>query len=154
MFVSASGHELCDLATDFDRYAIAEPRLTSGSWIHAGPPFAGAKADVVAEIPFRLPIVRTWFGTPTGRTTLLKYDPPNGLVYSLDAKHATGLLEAEFTRHDEGWSAHVSGWILPRRTMARLALLPVTGPLSQATNAAVLRGLLRAASFVRREDTR
>ena len=86
----ATAAELCALAVDFDTYRTLEPCLEQATWITAGPPRAGGRAEVVARIPFTVPLIQHVIGPTAGMATLERYDPPRGLTYTLTSSRAFG----------------------------------------------------------------
>lgn len=144
--VPTSGSALCALATDFDRYEQAEPRLRSGRWLDPSAPREGAQAEIVGEIPFTVPAVRRVIGHPRGIATLEQFAPPERLAYTLSTPRAHGCLIASFNDTADGCFVDVRGWIVPRHRLGQLALAPLAAVLGPLANQAVRRGLLRAAT--------
>lgn len=140
----ATAAELCALAVDFDAYRAVEPRLEHATWITAGPPRAGARAEVVARIPFSVPVIRHVVGPPVGAATLERYDPPRGLAYTFISSRAFGRLEATLADRDDGCQVTVVGWVAPRARAGRMALAPLGPVLNVLASRAVARGIDRA----------
>jgi hypothetical protein len=144
----ASGSALSALAVDLDRYTLVEPRLTHAQWLADGMPQAGARAEVVGDIPFSVALVERVIGHPRGIATLEAFEPPGWLAYRLETARAIGHLTARFTDSTDGCVVAVNGWIVPRQRFVHLALAPIAPLLRQLVDDAVTRGVMRAAAAV------
>jgi hypothetical protein len=133
---------------DFGRYSIVEPRLKEARWLDANAPYPGARATVVADIPFTAAIVERVVGPPHGIVELTAFEEGRLLAYLLTSDRALGYLHATFDQSGRQTRVVARGWIVPRRRAGRLAFVPVLPLLTLLTNRAVARGIRRAADAV------
>jgi hypothetical protein len=142
--VPARGADICALAIDLDRFVAVEPTLYAAQWLQPGPPSAGARADVVGEIPFAVSLVRHVIGRPHGIAVLEELDPGRALTYTLTTARARGVLRATFADHAATSTVQVTGWILPTALAGQIALAPWRDLLTRRANRAIERGVRRA----------
>jgi len=147
--VAASGRSLCALATDPPRYATVEPRLREARWLDADAPAVGSRVAVVGDIPFSIPIVRLAVGHPRGVAVLEELDLPRLLSYSLETDRASGRMTARFHDRPGGCLVEVRGWIVPHSRLGQVLLASLGGALRPLAEAAIRRGVSRAAAAAR-----
>lgn len=151
--VGASGRALYALAADPPRYATVEPRLREARWVDDGPA-VGSRVVVVGDIPFSVPLVRLAVGHPRGVAVLERLDPPRMLSYSLETGRARGCMTAHFQDCPDGCLVEVRGCIVPHSRLGQLLLASLGGALRPLAEAAIRRGVTRAALAAREPQRR
>jgi hypothetical protein len=142
----ASPAALAELPFDFDRYVEVEPRLRSARWLDGHGPHLGARAEVVADIPYRVPLVRLVFGAPEAVATITTWDPPRRVAVSFEARRFFGSSEIEIEACDNGAQVVIDGAATPRAQMGTRILRPVKPVIERLATRALERGIRRAAA--------
>jgi hypothetical protein len=145
---TAPADELAALPFDFDRYVVAEPRLRSARWLDGGGPHVGARAEIVAVIPYTVPLIGRVLGAPEAVATVTEWAPPRGLAASFEGKRFAGLVGVGLEPFGSGSRVTVDGVVAARSRYAGLALRPLTPLLAALATRAIERGVQRAAHAV------
>jgi polyketide cyclase/dehydrase/lipid transport protein len=144
----ACAEELAALPLDFERYVAAEPRLTSARWITQNGPEVGARAEVVADIPFTVQAVRRLIGRQCVTATLIDWRPGHSLAADFEGASIRGWTHVEVEQAGEVSVVRVDGAVEPKRAPVRVALRPLHPALAFLATRAIERGVARAAAAV------
>lgn len=139
-----SPRSLADLPFDFVRYVQVEPRLRSAQWLTGDGPQAGAQAEVVAEIPYTVPLVRSLLGTPRALVTVIDWSPPDHASITFDGHRFEGWADINLDERDRGCVVRIHGVVRARSRLASLLLRPLEPQLGRLATRAIARGVLRA----------
>jgi hypothetical protein len=142
----ARAEELAALPLDLERYVAAEPRLTSARWIAHHGPEVGARAEVVADIPFTVQTVRRLIGRQRVTATLVDWLPGHRIAADFDGGAIRGWAHVEVEQAGETSVVRVDGALEPKRASVRLALRPLNPGLAFLATRAIERGVARAAA--------
>ena len=145
---SVTAEELARLPFDFDRYVAAEPRLRSARWLDGDVPRVGARAEVQAEIPYAVPLVRATLGAPTALVTITQWDPPFALAVTFLGTGYRGDARVALARGPTGCRVEITGVVRARHRAASALLLPLTPLLENRASQALHRGITRAVSYL------
>ena len=154
--VSVSDTALIALVVDLSRYTEIEPNLVSAQWVAPGPIGVGSVAQIVAEVPFSLVIVRRLIGTQRGIVTVTRWDPPSALGAVFDARGVTVRATMQLNKiRGGGVVVGVRGVITPRNQWVAAALTPVLPMLERLVERSIERGVRRveAALLLGLEET-
>jgi hypothetical protein len=146
-----SAEELARLPFDFERYVAAEPRLRSARWLHGDDPGVGAEAEVLAEIPFTVPLVGRLLGAPEAHVTVTAWDPPRASGVDFSGRHFTGNATVTLTAVTGGCVVEIDGTITARSRAAAALLRPLTPLLEHRATQALERGVTRAVAYLQAE---
>lgn len=136
---------ILEFALDLDRYCRFEPRLIAAYWLD-GPvaPAVGARAYVVADVPFTIRLLRPLIGPPSGTATITGWAPGEGLRCELDASAFTGFLEVRDATGEGIHAVAIRGEILFRSRAAQLVTRPFRSQMETLATRSIERALERA----------
>jgi hypothetical protein len=140
--------QLARLPFDFERYVEIEPRLRSARWLTPGGPQVGARAEIVAEIPFTLPLLHRVFGAPEVIATVAEWAPPGRTAAWFEGRRFTGEAGISLSECIGGSDVTIEGHVEARALLGRLALRPLRPLVERLAARAIERGVHRAAAAV------
>jgi hypothetical protein len=144
----ASATALAQVPFDFDRYVATEPRLRSARWLVGTGPAVGSEAELVAEIPFTVPVARVVFGAPEAVVTITEWVPPAKASVRFRADRFHGWATITMEDLARGCLVAVEGEVLLRSRLAARLLRPFEARLERLASRAIARGVHRAAQSI------
>jgi len=143
VWTRSSAEHLTELTFDLDRYVSVEPRLRSARWVNDAQPRVGARVEVVAEVPFSIPLVGALLGAPKGIVTVTRWLPCRELGVTFVAPQFTGCAVVQLRSIDQRTYVQVDGVTRARNRLARLALSPLSSKLEQLATRSISRAIGR-----------
>ena len=126
----------------------AEPRLVIGPGAHRERAAGGVPRQFVADIPYTLSLFHRFFGDLHVIGEITGRHRPTTSACPSKARRFTGHASLDLRDLDAGSEVRIDGAVLPRSASARLVLRPFVPIVERLATRAILRGVLRAASFV------
>lgn len=151
--VEVEPYRLLALVIDLARYVEVEPRLVAAEWLD-GPvaPAVGARARLVADVPFALRILAPIVGEPTGVVTVREWVAGESIRCGLDAPAFTGWLAVSDTPGRGDSSIGVTGEIWFRSRMSRAAIRPFRSVIEARARRSIERAIGRASDALVARD--
>lgn len=123
-------------------YVAEEPRILSARWIEDGPGL-GARGEVVADIPFTVPLVRRLFGRCRGTLLLTSWAPPQRCAGSFSGGSFDGGGSVEVRDLGNARVVDVDVAFTPASKVVTLVLTPVRERLERLAANSISRGFAR-----------
>lgn len=146
--VDVPAARLATLPYDFEHYVEVEPRLRSARWLTPGGPRVGARAEVIAEIPYTLPVLGRLFGPAEAIATVTEWSPPDRTAVRFEGRRFTGEAGVTLRERQNGSEVQIEGGVRPRARLARAALRTLSPVVERLATRAIRRGVHRAAAAV------
>ena len=137
------GDDIFALADDLPRLVSIETHLAEARWVTPGLTRAGSTAEIVAEIPFTVPLVRRLLGRTHGTVRVIEWDAPAALVAAYAGPTLEARVDVRVEDRGDGDIAIVRGQLEPRQRWAATLLRPLHPLLEVLVVRSIHRGARR-----------
>jgi hypothetical protein len=151
--LTVPGDELFALADDLPRLVSLERHLAEARWVTPGAARAGSAAEIVAEVPFTVPLVRRLLGRTHGTVRVIKWDAPVALVAVFSGPKLEGRVDVRVEDRGDRAIAIVRGQLEPRQRWAAPLLRPLHPLLEALIGRSIQRGARRVQAALSAEGT-